>query len=104
MTQLVFDGMYLERLLDRLGGASPIPLLVGVCPIWSYRFALRLHNELPGIVVPEPLQDALRDAGAAAPDVGMAHARELIAAARASAQGVYLMAPFRQPLRVLELL
>ena len=104
MTQLVFDSVYLERLLDRLGGASPIPLLVGICPIWSYRFALRLHNELPGIVVPEPLQEALEDAGADAPAVGMAHARELLAASRDLAEGAYLMAPFRKPLGVLELL
>ncbi len=104
MTQLVFDAVYLERLLDRLGGASPIPLLVGICPIWSYRFALRLHNELPGIVVPEPLQQALSDAGADAPAIGMAHARELLEASRELAQGAYLMAPFRKPLAVLELL
>ena len=104
MTQLVFDLRHLERLLDHLGGKSPIPLLVGVCPIWSYRFALRLHNELPGIVVPEPLQEALRDAGPDAAEVGMRHARELLAGARELAQGVYLMAPFRRPLAVLELL
>ena len=104
MTQLVFDLEHLERFLDRLGGPSPIPLLLGVCPIWSYRFALRLHNELPGIVVPERLQEALRDAGSNAADVGMAHARELLAAARDRVAGAYLVAPFRKPLAVLELL
>src|ERR671927_397752 len=36
MTQLVFDLDYLDRFLDRLGGAPPIPLLLGVCPLWSY--------------------------------------------------------------------
>ena len=30
----------------------------------SYRLALRLHNEVPGIVVPQELQDALEAAGA----------------------------------------
>jgi methionine synthase / methylenetetrahydrofolate reductase(NADPH) len=104
MTQLVFDLEHLERFLDLLGGPSPIPLLVGVCPIWSYRFALRLHNELPGIVVPQQLQDALRDAGADAATVGMEHARELLAASRELAAGAYLVAPFRKPLGVLELL
>jgi 5,10-methylenetetrahydrofolate reductase len=104
MTQLVFDLEYLERFLDRLGGPAPIPLLVGVCPIWSYRFALRLHNELPGIVVPQQLQDSLREAGADAAAVGMEHARELLAASREFAAGAYLVAPFRKPLGVLELL
>jgi homocysteine S-methyltransferase len=104
MTQLVFDLGYLERFLDRIGGSSPIPLLLGVCPLWSYRLALRFHNELPGIVVPEPLQDALRDAGADAADVGMAHAKQLLAEARGEVAGVYLVIPYRKPLRVLELL
>src|SRR5438270_915317 len=104
MTQLVFDLEYLDRFLDRLGGSAPLPLLLGVCPLWSYRLALRFHNELPGIIVPEPLQDALRDAGADAADVGMAHAKQLLGEARDRVAGVYLVVPYRQPLRVLELL
>ena len=104
MTQLVFDLDHLDRFLERLGGPSPIPVIVGICPIWSYRFALRLHNELPGIVVPEHLQEALREAGPDAAEVGMAHAKELYAAAREKAAGVYLVAPYRRPLNVLELI
>jgi len=104
MTQLVFDLEHLDSFLERLGGPSPIPVLVGICPIWSYRFALRLHNELPGIVVPESLQEALRDAGPDAPEVGMAYAKELYDAAREKAAGVYLVAPYRRPLNVLELI
>jgi methionine synthase / methylenetetrahydrofolate reductase(NADPH) len=104
MTQLVFDLAHLDNFFERFGGPSPIPLLVGICPIWSYRFALRLHNELPGIVVPDKLQEALRDAGSNATEVGMEHAKELYEAAREKAAGVYLMAPYRKPLNVLELI
>jgi methionine synthase I (cobalamin-dependent)/5,10-methylenetetrahydrofolate reductase len=104
MTQLVFDLEYLERFLASLGGPSPIPILLGVCPLWSYRLALRFHNELPGIVVPEPLQEELQRAGRGGIEVGLRHARELLEAARELVAGVYLVAPFRQPLRVLELL
>ena len=56
MTQILFDLAHLDRFLDELGGSSPIPLLVGLFPVWSYRLAQRLHNEVPGIVVPEQLQ------------------------------------------------
>jgi methionine synthase I (cobalamin-dependent)/5,10-methylenetetrahydrofolate reductase len=104
MTQIVFDAEYLDRFAERLGGKWPIPVLIGVFPLTSHRLALRLHNEVPGILVPQALQDALERAGSDAADVGFAHARELIAASRERAAGVYLVAPFRRPLRVLELL
>jgi 5,10-methylenetetrahydrofolate reductase len=104
MTQIVYDLDALDRLRDRLGGDWPIPVLVGIFPLTSHRLALRLHNEVPGIVVPEPLQQALADAGADAASVGAENARELIAGARERANGVYVVAPFRRPLAVLDLL
>jgi homocysteine S-methyltransferase len=104
MTQILFDLEYLDRFLDRLGDESPIPLLIGIFPVWSHPLALRLHNEVPGIIVPDNVQEALRDAGPDGPQVGMEIARELIEASRGRAAGVYLVAPFRRPLGVLELL
>jgi methionine synthase / methylenetetrahydrofolate reductase (NADH) len=104
MTQIVFDVSQIEALLGRLGGASPVPVIAGVFPLTSYRLALRLHNEVPGIVVPDALQKALRDAGPGEREVGFAHARELLATLRDVAAGVYVVAPYRQPLSVLELL
>ena len=104
MTQIVFDLEPVERLRERLGGRWPIPVLVGVFPLTSYRLALRLHNEVPGISVPEPLQAELERAGADAATVGFERARELIEAVRGRAAGVYVVAPYRQPLRVLDLL
>jgi homocysteine S-methyltransferase len=104
MTQIVFDVELLDRFFDRFGGPSPIPVLVGVFPVWSHALALRLHNEVPGIVVPDPVQEALREAGPDGPKVGMELARDLVEASRDRAQGVYLVAPFRRPLGILELL
>jgi homocysteine S-methyltransferase len=104
MTQIVYDLDHLDRFLTRLGGPSPIPILIGIFPLTSYRLALRLHNEVPGIVVPDDLQERLRDAGPREAEVGFAHARELLAATREQAAGVYVVAPYRRPLSVLELL
>jgi len=104
MTQIVFDLEYLDRFVDLLGGEWPIPVLVGIFPVWSHQLALRLHNEVPGIVVPERVLDALRDAGPGAAEVGMEIGRELLEGSRARAQGAYVVAPFRRPLGILDLL
>ncbi|MBA2476293.1 MAG: bifunctional homocysteine S-methyltransferase/methylenetetrahydrofolate reductase [Actinobacteria bacterium] len=104
MTQILFDLSYLDAFLERLGGSSPIPLLVGVWPLTSFQLAERLHNEAPGIVVPEPVQERLRAAGPNAARVGLELARDLLAETREKAAGAYLVAPFRQPLGVLDLL
>jgi homocysteine S-methyltransferase len=97
MTQSLFDLTYLERFAQRLGGEWPIPVLLGVFYVTSYRTALRLHNEVPGIVVPEHVQDRLQRAGASAPEAGRELARELIAEARGLVDGVYVIPPFKQP-------
>jgi homocysteine S-methyltransferase len=66
--------------------------------------ALRLHNEVPGISVPERVLNALRDAGSEAPAVGLALARELLDALRGHVAGVYVIPPFKQPEAALDLL
>ncbi len=104
ITQIVFEVAQFDRFTQELGGTWPIPVLIEIFPLTSYRLALRLHNEVPGIVVPDDLQRMLEEAGAKAAEIGFARARELIEASRERAAGICLVAPFRQPLRVLELL
>jgi methionine synthase I (cobalamin-dependent)/5,10-methylenetetrahydrofolate reductase len=104
MTQALFDLSYLDTFLARFGGRPPVPLLVGLWPLRSHALAVRLHNEVPGIVVPERVQDTLRKAGARAPEVGLELARALLDEARDKAAGVYVIPPFKQPEAALELL
>src|SRR6266542_807186 len=104
MTQALFDPAYLDRFLERLGGSPPIPLLVGIFYVRSHQLAVRLHNEVPGITVPEPVQERLRRAGANAPEEGLRIARELYEAARERAAGAYVIPPFKQPEAALEVL
>ncbi len=103
MTQVLFDLAYLEAFLDRLGGTCPVPLLVGIFYVRSYQLALRLHIEVPGIVVPEHVQERLAKAGSDAAETGLAIARELLGASREVAAGVYVIPPFRQPHAALDL-
>ncbi|HYQ11020.1 MAG TPA: bifunctional homocysteine S-methyltransferase/methylenetetrahydrofolate reductase [Gaiellaceae bacterium] len=104
MTQILFDLEALDAFRERLGGSWPIPILVGVWPIRTTETLVRVHNEVPGIVVPDDVQERYRVAGAGARDVGLALGRELIEGARERASGVYVVAPFRRPLDVVELL
>jgi methionine synthase / methylenetetrahydrofolate reductase(NADPH) len=104
MTQLLFDLELLDAFRQRIGGAWPIPVLVGVWPIRTYETVVRMHNEMPGLVIPEHVRERYRVAGAAARDVGLALGHELIEGARSVAQGVYVMAPFRAPMNVVDLL
>ncbi len=104
MTQVLFDLDPLRRLLDHLGGSSPVPVLVGLWPVTSHALALRLHNEVPGITLPDAVLDRFARADAQAAREGVAIARELLAEARELAAGVYLVAPFGQPERVLDVL
>jgi methionine synthase I (cobalamin-dependent)/5,10-methylenetetrahydrofolate reductase len=103
MTQALFDLGYLDRFEELLGG-WPIPILLGIFMVRSHQLAVRLHNEVPGIVVPEDVQNRLRDAGPRAAEEGLALARELYAQAREKATGVYVIPPFKQPEAALELL
>ena len=103
MTQLLFDMEPLERFRDRIGG-WPVPILVGIWPIRTVETLVRVHNETPGIVVPEHVQERYRRAGANAREVGGALGLELLEAARELAQGAYVMAPFRTPMNVVDFL
>jgi methionine synthase / methylenetetrahydrofolate reductase(NADPH) len=104
MTQALFDLAYLDRFLDEVGGECPIPLLVGVWPLSSFQLAFRLHNEVPGITIPEEIQQRLADAGADAKQIGFELARSLVDGARERAAGVYIIPPFKEPTAALELL
>jgi homocysteine S-methyltransferase len=104
MTQALFDIGYLDRFLDLLGGESPIPLLVGVWPLTSYQLAARLHNEVPGITIPDAVQERLASAGSDARAVGFELARRLVEESRSRAGGIYVIPPFKEPDAALELL
>ena len=103
MTQALFDLSYLDRFEELIGG-WPVPLLLGIFYVRSYQLAVRLHNEVPGIVVPEDVQRRLDKAGANAGAEGLALARELYAEAREKVAGVYVIPPFKQPEAALDLL
>ena len=99
MTQIVFDLDVLDRFAEPARRLVPDPACsLGIFPLTSYRLALRLHNEVPGIVVPQALQDALarrrRRRGRGRPG---ARASECSPRRAAACDGVYVVAPYRRP-------
>jgi homocysteine S-methyltransferase len=103
MTQPLFDPEHWYAFLKKLGGKPPIPILIGVWPLNSYKQALRLNNEVPGIVIPEALLKSMEAAGASARDCGFQVARQMLAWARKELAGAYLIPPFKRYEEILEL-
>ncbi len=103
MTQPFYDMAVWDAFLARFGPV-PIPVLLGILPLQSHRHAEFMHNEVPGITVPQELRDRLRDAGADAQAEGVRHARALLEAARGRFAGVYLMPSFGRYENVIDVL
>ena len=83
----------LERMAPEAGG-SPVPVLVGILPLHSSRHAEFLHNEVPGITIPDGVRARMRQAGESALRAGIEMAQELVNDVRARYAGAYLMPSF----------
>jgi methionine synthase / methylenetetrahydrofolate reductase(NADPH) len=97
LTQPVYEPQKVEQFLTYYAerhGTLPIPVLVGVLPLYSARHAAFLHNEVPGINIPEELLRRMEAAGDDAPREGVRIALELIARIRPFTQGLYIMPAF----------
>ena len=104
MTQPIFDPEHWHAFVKKIGGKCPVPALVGIWPLGSYKQALRLNNEVPGIMIPERTLKELAAAGTAARDQGFALAKRMLEWARTEVAGAYLIPPFKRYEEVLELL
>jgi len=97
LTQPVYESRYLERFLEATKKYA-IPVLVGILPLVSSRNAEFLHNEVPGMAVPQGVRDRLAKASTkdAAQNVGLEIARDALRAARDLVDGAYVMPPFNR--------
>ncbi len=94
-TQPVFELKTLDAFLSRVKHLK-IPIMLGIIPLRSFRHADFLHNEIPGMRIPEPIREAMRRAGASAAKEGVNIARGFLKEARSCVAGMYLMPPFRK--------
>jgi homocysteine S-methyltransferase len=95
ITQPVWDADQLERFLDELQKTA-VPVILGVWPLASYRNALFLANEVPGVVIPQAILDKMesivdKEAGR---QEGVAQVRTIIERFRGRVAGIQVSPPF----------
>jgi 5,10-methylenetetrahydrofolate reductase len=94
-TQPLYELRTLEQFLRRIEQYK-LPVMLGLLPLRSYKHAEFLHNEIPGMVIPEWILEKLRQAGDKAGSLGVEIATNFLKEARSSIAGVYLMPPFKK--------
>ncbi|HEY1167861.1 MAG TPA: bifunctional homocysteine S-methyltransferase/methylenetetrahydrofolate reductase [Candidatus Limnocylindrales bacterium] len=99
MTQPLYSQQQVDSMLARArqrfgNGGFPVPLLLGVLPLHSARHAEFLHNEIPGITIPDEQRAAMHAAGERGAEVGLEMAMELLAGSEGQVSGAYIMPSF----------
>jgi methionine synthase / methylenetetrahydrofolate reductase(NADPH) len=95
LTMPFYDAGVPRRFLDAYGGPIEIPVLAGVLPLYNERHASFLHNEVPGIEVPDTVLQRMAEAEDKTAE-GIQVVQEVIQAMRGSVQGIYIMPPFKR--------
>jgi len=107
LTQPVFDVRLLESFLANTKEFR-LPTMVGILPLLSHRNAEFLHNEVPGMQIPDAVMKRMAKISGdeAARHEGILVAREAVAEAREleGVCGVYVMPPFGRYPMALEVL
>ena len=99
MTQPLYSLDQVEAMADearrRFGPSGiPIPVLLGVLPLQTARHAEFLHNEVPGITIPDEARAAMQAAGERGAEVGLEMSLELLERVEELVNGTYIMPSF----------
>jgi homocysteine S-methyltransferase len=107
ITQPVFDLRALYRLLEYIEKNNlKIPVIAGIWPLMSFRNAQFMHNEVPGVFIPDEIMK--RMAAPKNPEdarkVGIEIARGMVEELGSAVQGFQVSAPFGKVELALEVL
>ncbi|MFY8216028.1 MAG: methylenetetrahydrofolate reductase, partial [Chthoniobacterales bacterium] len=95
MTQPVFDSALVAETARRTAHLG-VPVLVGVWPLLNGRQAKFLHNEVPGIVIPDVIMDRMAGLeGLEGRKEGVEIGKEITRSVLDHFPGVYLITPFQ---------
>ena len=99
LTQPVFDleraRKFISNYEDQYGPIG-VPILVGILPLVTDRHARFLHNEVPGIKIPDRIQKIMSQTTGDPAIEGARIAKELIEDLKTDFQGVYFMPAFNR--------
>ncbi|MFQ3586675.1 MAG: bifunctional homocysteine S-methyltransferase/methylenetetrahydrofolate reductase [Fimbriimonadaceae bacterium] len=97
-TQPVFEDSAVDRAVEA-AARHGLPVFVGVLPLRSAKHCEFMHNEVPGMSVPDWLRRKMAEASddATARMVGLEESQRLARRVREIAQGIYLMPPAQNP-------
>lgn len=103
-TQPIYDHAVLEAMLQETSHLD-VPILPGILPLVSERNCEYLHNEVPGIVIPDAIRKRMKGKEkAAGAREGVAIAKEFIHSAKDRVGGFYLIPPFGRYTLAVELI
>jgi len=94
-TQPVYDMKTLEELLRRTAKWR-IPIMLGLLPLRSYKHAEFLHNEIPGMTIPDAIRKKMHSAAERGADVGIEIAISFLDEAKSMVAGAYLLPAFKK--------
>lgn len=93
MTQPLYETDLLNRFLDKLNMPG-VPIMLGVLPLVSFKHAQFLHNEVPGIEIPEDIRKTMEKAGEKSAKAGEEIALAFMDKVKSLVAGIYLMPSF----------
>ena len=99
ITQPVFEvekARNFLKIYEEKYGKLGVPVIVGILPLVTDRHARFLHNEVPGIVIPQAIQDRIAGASEDMAAEGRRIAVELIEELKQDFQGAYFMPAFNR--------
>jgi homocysteine S-methyltransferase len=102
ITQPLFDLDQLERFFARVPN-RPIPTVVEIMPLQSYKHAEFCHNELAGVVIPDEHLARMKEAGERGIEVGFNLAHQFLLDVRDRVDGVLFVPSFHRYEMVAEL-
>jgi len=99
LTQPIYRADYGPTLIEAYEakhGKLDKPILAGILPLVSAKHATFLHNEVPGISIPEEARKRITSAGENGAKVGVELAVELVQGIKSWAHGIYIMPQFHR--------